>query len=147
MRRQLPIIISAALTIATCLISCTTNISISEPKTNMATPTSEILEITKEQWNNETFTLGGTADLLDGTYLQTELYKNDQPTAWWPVTQYIQVQDEKWQIIVNIPLNEAPTGEDVASGIYYFKIWQKDNPEVMAKIPFIWSVHPPIPTS
>jgi hypothetical protein len=98
-------------------------------------------DITKEQWDNETFTLAGTASLINGTVCETQLYNVDQPVAWWPVSQDITVEWSHWQVTVNIPAGQAP---DSVAG-YSLKIWRKNNPGTAEMIPLMWSVPPPIP--
>lgn len=90
----------------------------------------------------------GSSVLPDGTHLQTQLYEyedGEQPVAWWPAEKYIQVQDEEWQITVPLSdLDEGTTKLYIGSEtVFLFKVWEKDNPSVMAKYGFELTGPPP----
>jgi len=74
----------------------------------------------------------GHSKLPQGTYLQTQLYVDGQPAAWWPADKYVRVRDGRWQI--NVRLGEKGAPQALSSGL--FKVWEKDNPSVMATFPF-----------
>ncbi len=94
--------------------------------------------------NGEFVEFSGITILPDGTYLQTQLYVGDEPEPWWPADKHIQVQDKKWQITVPLGENGAPKYLSMST-YYSFKVWQKDNPAVMAGSGFDLMGPPPDP--
>jgi len=82
----------------------------------------------------EKITFYGCSTLPDETELQTQLYADKKPAAWWPADKYIQVKNGLWQITVSLSgLSEDITKLYIGSETYFtFKIWEKDSPSVMA---------------
>lgn len=77
----------------------------------------------------------GHSQLPEGTYLQTQLYADDEPEEWWPGERYIEVENGSWQITVRLGENGVPDALLVGPG-YFFKVWEKDDPSVWGGIPF-----------
>ena len=92
-------------------------------------------------------TFHGCATLADGTELQTQLYADKVPAAWWPADKFFQVHNGIWEVTVSLSsLSEDETGLYVGSEIIFsFRIWQKDNPTVMAQYMFDLMGPPPAP--
>jgi hypothetical protein len=82
-----------------------------------------------------TISFTGHTVLPDGTYLRTQLYADDNPEAWWPADEYIQVQDGQWQISVRLGENGAPENLEVGP-LYVIEVWEDGNPSVMAEFHF-----------
>jgi len=77
----------------------------------------------------------GYSNLPQGTYLQTQLYIGKDPEPWWPADKYVKVRDRRWQI--NVRLGEDGAPQAVRDDTHYvFKVWEKDNPSVMATFSF-----------
>ncbi len=92
--------------------------------------------------NGEVIVFSGTSTLPDGTHLQTQLYVRDDPLSWWPTEKFIQVQDGNWGI--SVPLGENAAPKYLSMSTYYsFKIWEKDNPAVVAGYGFDLMGPPP----
>ena len=78
----------------------------------------------------------GHSKLPEGTYLQTQLYiRSQEPEPWWPADKYIKVQDGRWQINVRLGEDGAPQALLIGP-TYVFKVWEKDNPSVIATFSF-----------
>ena len=134
--------------IAACLVGgCTINADAdTDTNLNNAESTPEVkIKVDRVHINwGEDISFSGYSVLPDGTYLQTQLYADDKPEAWWPADKYIQVRSGEWQIIV--PLSENATTLYVGSETYFLlKVWEKDNPSVMATFPFDLIGPPPAP--
>jgi len=81
--------------------------------------------------NGEFVEFSGISTLPNGTRLQTQLYVGDKPLSWWPADKLIKVQNGVWEI--SVPLGENGAPKYLSMSTYYsFKVWEKDNPTVMA---------------
>lgn len=94
--------------------------------------------------NGEFIEFSGISTLPDGTYLQTQLYVGDEPLSWWPTDKPVQVQNRMWEITVPLGENGAPKYLSMST-YYSFKVWEKDNPAVMAGSGFDLMGPPPDP--
>jgi len=92
--------------------------------------------------NGDFIELSGTSVLPDGTYLQTQLYVGDEPLSWWPTDKPVQVRNGMWEITVPLGKNGAPKYLSMST-YYSFKVWEKDNPAVMAGYGFDLMGPPP----
>jgi len=68
----------------------------------------------------------GRSTLPEGTCLQTQLFADGEPEAWWPSKACVPVQDgSAWQIVVPLAKGEAPEALD--PGVQYMlRVWQED---------------------
>jgi len=145
MKKHLVAVIGIASILAMCLISgCAEDIEADNSYVPENIDTDEKITSDHVQIKNGEYVhFSGYSKLPDGTYLQTQLYvdgKPQVPEAWWPADRYIKVLDEKWQINVRLGKNGAPQALLVGP-TYVFKVWEKDNPSVMATFPF--DLNPP----
>ena len=134
MRKPLIIIAGAALIMVACLANGCASHSDSNTD-NDITPSGEKITPVSVNITGGTISFTGHTVLPDGTYLQTQLYSDDTPEAWWPADECIQVQDGKWQISVRLGENGAPENLEVGP-LYVLKVWENGNPSVMAEFPF-----------
>ena len=126
--------------LAMCLISgCTKDTNVGPNDIPASTETEEKITVNQLHINwGKDISFSGYSVLPDGTYLQTQLYEDGEPAAWWPADKYVQVQDGEWQITV--PLSDL--SEDItklyigSETIFLFKVWEKDNPSVIATFAF-----------
>jgi major membrane immunogen (membrane-anchored lipoprotein) len=137
MGKNLIAIVMVSITVA-CLISgCTTDASIdtdTKPDSSTALPPEQKITATGVHINwGEDISFEGQSTLPDGTYLQTQLFEDDEPAAWWPTDRHIQVQDGEWQITVSLTgLSEDVTKLHTGSEAeFLFKVWEKDEPTVV----------------
>lgn len=92
--------------------------------------------------NGELIEFSGISTLPDGTCLQTQLYVGDEPLSWWPTEKPVHVQDGKWEITVPLGKDGAPKYLSMST-YYSFKVWEKDNPAVVAVSGFDLTAPPP----
>jgi hypothetical protein len=87
----------------------------------------------------------GCSTLPDGTGLQTQLYADKVPAAWWPADEIFLVHHGTWEVSVSLDgLDEDITGLYIGSEIIFsLKVWQKDNPSVKAQYMFELMGPPP----
>jgi hypothetical protein len=85
----------------------------------------------------------GQSTLPDGTCLQTQLFADGEPEAWWPSESCVPVQDGAWRIVV--PLDgEGASGELDPAVQYMLRARAQDNPSIEAVFWFDLS-GPPTP--
>ena len=87
----------------------------------------------------------GTAPVLDGTVLLSQLSADDTPLPWWPASQPIKVAGGLWDIKVPLGVNGAPNDLPVSLS-YHFSIWQQDAPSIKGLFPFDFIGPPALPT-
>jgi hypothetical protein len=73
----------------------------------------------------------GQSTLPDGTCLQTQLFADGEPEAWWPSNSCVPVQDGAWRIVVPLDGEGAPSELDPAVQ-YMLRAWSQDNPSIKA---------------
>jgi hypothetical protein len=73
----------------------------------------------------------GQSTLPNGTCLQTQLFADGEPKAWWPSESCVPVHDGAWQIVVPLDGEGAPGKLDPAVQ-YMLRAWAQDNPSIEA---------------
>jgi hypothetical protein len=120
--------------VITCFASCSNHASDKETRTNNIPDYLRIPEIKVHATHIQVINgieifAAGTAELPDGTYLQTQLYEDDMPIPWWDSDQTYEVKDGKFDI----------EGYMLADGVYHtlskgpsytLMIWEEANPAV-----------------
>lgn len=71
--------------------------------------------------------LSGAASLSPGGCLQTGLWVDDLPAAWWPADICIEPDAGAWEMVVALGIDEAPARLDPQAR-YEVRAWQKGKP-------------------
>lgn len=96
--------------------------------------------------NDGILSFAARTKLADGTYLQTQLFRNENPEPWWPADRLVQVKDGMWQISVWLGKNGAPSTLSTEEG-YRLEVWEKDNPSHKEQPLYFDLIPPPAPSS
>jgi len=94
-----------------------------------STPMNQIIVENVHVLDSVSIRFYGTANLSDGTLLNSQLYEDDILLSWWPANLDIMVRNENWNIVVPLGVNGAP--KSLLSGpSYHLILWQKNDSSV-----------------
>lgn len=105
-------------------------------------PEQGVFRLDKIIWGPFSIYIFGTVDLAEGARLQAQLYKDEQAVKWWPASHGTRVRDGKWETSVKAHQYGSPEElPDLDEG-YSLRVWNRDNPIVMAEFSLTVSGQP-----
>jgi hypothetical protein len=110
-------------------------------QTTMQVSTNSIVVKSVQVVSNSHIEFTGQTTLPDDVCLLTRLSADDSPEAWWPDDVCAVVESSEWHINVQLGNNEVP--QDLSKEKQYvLRVWERDNPSLVAE-PFWFDLSGP----
>lgn len=89
----------------------------------------EDVRVESVQVSRDRVVFAGHGTLPEGDCLQTQLFGDGAPQAWWPAGECVPVQDDGWQVEVMLGEGGVPETLDPRAQ-YELRLWRRDDPSV-----------------